>query len=69
VNVAVVVSPEELVAVTVYGCAGEIAVGVPLMIPVPSIPMESGGGSVLMLNPAGSAGEMLYAGISTPLEL
>ena len=56
VSVAVSVPPE-LVAVTVYACDGDAAVGVPDNSPV----------DVSKLSPAGSAGEMLHEVAAPPL--
>jgi hypothetical protein len=59
-NVKVVlVLPDGLEAVTVYDVGPKAAEGVPLMMPVASIPMDPGGGSELMIKPAGNWGEML----------
>jgi hypothetical protein len=63
------VLPEAFEAVTVYDVGTDATCGIPLMIPVPSIPIDPGGGAALRLSPIGSVGEMLYAGIFVPLEL
>jgi hypothetical protein len=68
VNEAVVL-PDELEAVTVYKVGPEAACGIPLMMPVASIPIVPGGGMELMLRPSGSVGEMLYAGTFVPPEM
>jgi hypothetical protein len=65
----VLVLPEAFEAVTVYNVDPDAACGIPLIMPVPSMPIDPGGGAALKLSPVGSVGEMLYAGIFAPLEL
>jgi hypothetical protein len=62
----VLVLPEAFEAVTVYNLGPDASCGIPLMMPVPSMPMEFSGGAALKLRPVGRVGEMLYAGIVVP---
>ena len=62
------VLPEAFEAVTVYNVGSDASCGIPLIMPVPSMPIDPGGGAALRLSPFGSVGEILYAGIFVPLE-